>query len=53
MLVVGKVVRPVIFALEGFMERFSVAVLLSCMCPDELEVDAQYGGGLSELLPTY
>ena len=31
------------------MERFYVAVLLSCMCPDELEVDAQYGGGLSEL----
>ena len=49
LLVVGKVVRPDILTLQCSMERLYVAVLLRGMYPDELEVDAQSGGGLSEL----
>ena len=49
LLVVGKVVRPDILTLQGSMECLYVPVLLRGMCPDELEVDAQDGGGFSEL----
>lgn len=44
LLVVGKVVRPDVLAPEASMECLYVTILLRCMCPDELEVDAQDGG---------
>ena len=45
LLVVGEVVRPDVLALGGSVERLDVAVLLGGTGPDELEADAQDGGG--------
>ena len=48
LLVVGKIVRPDVLALEGVVERLYVAVLLGRAGQDECEVDTHQGCGLPE-----